>query len=190
DIKYVDQNGDGVVNDKDRVVIGRALPVHIGGFNNNFSYKSFSLNIFFQWSYGNDIYNANRLAFEGNFGNREINQYATYANRWTEENQNNTYFRTGGQGPSGMYSSRTIEDGSYLRLKTAQLSYNVNKNIVKKVGIKSASLYVSGQNLLTWTKYSGMDPEVSVRNSTLTPGFDYSAYPRAKTLVFGLKADF
>lgn len=191
DIKYVDQNGDGVVNEQDRVVIGRALPIHIGGFNNNFRYKSFDLTVFFQWSYGNDIYNANRLVFEGNFGNREVNQYKTYVNRWTDENQNNTYFRVGGQGPSGMYSSRTIENGSYLRLKTLQLAYNFEKNLINKIGfIKGATLYVSAQNLFTWTAYSGMDPEVSVRNSTLTPGFDYSAYPRAKTYTFGLKADF
>ncbi len=190
DIKYADLNGDRVVNEDDMTIIGRALPIHIGGFNNNFSYKGFDLNLFFQWSYGNDIFNANRLAFEGNFGNRNINQYATYINRWTEENQNNTYFRTRGQGPQGMYSSRTIEDGSFLRLKTVQLSYTLPKSFVERLMISNMSVYVSGQDLLTWTKYSGVDPEVSVRNSALTPGFDYSAYPRAKTITFGIRTDF
>lgn len=190
DIKYADLNGDGIVNEADMVVIGRALPIHIGGFNNNFSYKGFDLNVFFQWSVGNQIFNANRLAFEGNFANRNINQYATYADRWTDENQNNTYFRSRGQGPNGMYSSRTIEDGSYLRLKTVQLSYSLPKSITSRLKLKTLNTYVSGQDLLTWTNYSGVDPEVSVRNSNLTPGFDWSAYPRARTFTFGIRTDF
>jgi hypothetical protein len=83
-----------------------------------------------------------------------------------------------------------VEDGSYLRLKTVSLDYVLPATYLHKLGIKSFALSLSGQNLYTWTKYSGMDPEVSVRNSILTPGFDFSAYPRAKTLVFGLKANF
>lgn len=190
DIKYADVNGDGNVNEADMVVIGRALPIHIGGFNNNFSYKGFDLNVFFQWSAGNQIFNANRMLFEGNATNRNVNQYATYVDRWTEDNQNNIYFRTRGQGPIGMYSSRTIEDGSYLRLKTVQLSYNFPKSVADRLKLKNLSTYFSGQDLLTWSKYSGMDPEVSVRNSNLTPGFDWSAYPRAKTFTFGIRTDF
>ena len=191
DIKYVDQNGDGVLNDQDRVVIGRALPIHTGGFNNNFTYKGFNLNVFFQWNYGNDIYNANRIIFEGNFTNRQnLNQYATYQDRWTPENQSNTQFRIGGQGPAGVYSSRTIEDGSFLRLKTVQLGYTFPKPVMKQLKMKSIELYVAAQNLYTWTNYSGMDPEVSVRNSTLTPGLDYSAYARNRTITMGVKATF
>ena len=87
DIKYVDQNDDGVVNDKDRVVIGRGEPIHTGGFNNNFTYKGLTLNVFFQWNYGNDIMNANRIIFEGNALSKNINQYASYADRWSPENQ-------------------------------------------------------------------------------------------------------
>lgn len=188
DIKYVDQNGDGIVNDKDRVVIGNPMPLHTGGFNNNFTYKDFNLNIFFQWSYGNDVFNANRLMFEGNSTNRNINQFASYNNRWTPDNQNDELFRIGGSGPRGVYSSRTIEDGSFLRLKTVQLSYNVPVMPIK--GVKSILLSLSGQNLLTFTKYSGMDPEVSVRNTALTPGFDYSAYPSNRTFTFGVKVGF
>lgn len=189
DIKYVDQNGDGVVNEKDLVIIGRGLPKHIGGFNNNFNYKNFSLNVFFQWSYGNDIMNANRLMLEGNPANRpNLNQFASYNDRWTPQNQNNTYYGIDGAGPRGVYSTRTLEDGSFLRLKTVQLSYNFPKKMIKS--LTALQLYVSGQNLFTWTDYTGMDPEVSTRNSILTPGFDYSAYARNRITTFGLKVIF
>src|SRR5690606_5650963 len=118
DIKYVDQNNDGIINDDDRVVLGRAIPIHTGGFNNNFRYRDFDLNVFFQWSYGNEIMNANRIMLEGNAVGFSINQFASYADRWTLDNQNSPNFRAGGQGPRGIYSSRTTEDASYLRLKT------------------------------------------------------------------------
>ena len=190
DIKYVDQNGDGVVNDLDRVVIGRCTPVHTGGFNNNFTWKGFNLNVFFQWSYGNDVMNANRIIFEGNYANKNINQFRSYVDHWSPENPTSKNFRPGGQGPRGVYSSRTIEDGSFLRLKTLQLSYTLPKKIVRKIRLNDIQVFVSGQNLWTWTNYSGLDPEVSTRNSALTPGFDYSAYARNKIFTAGLKVVF
>ena len=191
DIKYRDVDGDGTITDKDVVVIGRALPIHIGGFNNNFTWGRFNLNVFFQWSYGNDVMNANRIYLEGNQTNRPaLNQFKSYADRWTPENSDSKMFRAGGQGPVGFYSSRTLEDGSFLRLKTLQLSYNLSARACRYIGVQNLSVYVSGQNLFTWTDYSGMDPEVSVRNSALTPGFDYSAYPRSRTYVFGVKVTF
>lgn len=191
DIKYRDIDGDGTITDKDVVVIGRALPIHIGGFNNNFTWGRFNLNVFFQWSYGNDVMNANRIYLEGNQTNRPaLNQFKSYAARWTPENPDSKLFRAGGQGPVGFYSSRTLEDGSFLRLKTLQFSYNLSARACRYVGVQNLTVYFSGQNLFTWTRYSGMDPEVSVRNSALTPGFDYSAYPRSRTFVFGVKATF
>lgn len=187
DIKYKDLNGDGVINATDQTVIGRGLPVGSGGFGNNFKYKNFDLNLFFQFSYGNDIQNANRILFDGNGNgnNQYLNLFSSYTNRWTPTNTNTTNFRIGGQGPVGYYSSRTIEDGSYLRLKTVQLGYSLSDNLSKKIGIKTLKVYVSGQNIFTWTKYSGPDPEISTFNSALTPGFDYSGYPRARTLTMG-----
>lgn len=184
DIKYRDINGDGDVNADDRTVTGRGFPVHIGGFTNNFSYKNFDLNIFFQWSYGNDIFNANRLNFET--GNKVyLNQYKSFEDRWTPENTNTTMPRAGGQ--SGYkYSTRIMEDGSYLRLKTLQLGYNLPSEVVKRLKIRSCRFYIAAQNLITWTNYSGADPEVSVNYSALTPGFDYSAYPRARTTTIGV----
>ena len=191
DIKYRDLNGDGTVNGYDQTVIGNGMPLHVGGFGNNFAYKGFDLNVFFQWSYGNDIFNANRLFLEGNSLLRtDLNQLASYVDRWSPDNPVNHNYRANGQGPLGRFSSRTIEDGSYLRLKTVSFGYELPQAAIRKIGLSRLRLNVSAQNLLTWTNYSGMDPEVSVRNSVLTPGFDYSAYPQARTVVLGLNATF
>lgn len=191
DIKYRDLNGDGIVDDNDLTIIGRGQPIHIGGFANNFGYKGFSLNVFFQWSYGNHIYNANRLAMEGNSnGFAQMNQFATYINRWSPENQTNENYRTRGQGPIGFYSSRVVEDGSYLRLKTLSLDYSLPARLIRGAYLNNLTLTVAAQNLITWTRYSGMDPEVSILNSVLSPGFDFSSYPQARTITFGLKAGF
>lgn len=189
-IKYKDLNGDGTVNQFDEAIIGNPMPKHIGGFSNVFDYKGFNLNIFFQWSYGNQLFNANRIYFEGGRPADNRNQFATYANRWTPDNPSNEHFRANGQGPAGRYSSKYIEDGSFLRLKTVALSYSIPTRIIKISGIRSLLLTATAQNLKTWTNYSGPDPEVSVRNTILTPGFDWSAYPRATILVFGVKANF
>ena len=191
DIKYCDLNGDKVVDSNDLTVLGDAYPIHTGGFTNELRYKNLTLNLSLQWSYGNKIMNANRIIFEGNGLLRQnLNQYATYINRWTPENPNNVYFGTGGQGPIGVYSDRTLEDGSYIRLKSMSLSYTIPEKMIKSLKIKTLSLSFSSQNLFTLTNYTGMDPEVSVRNSALTPGLDYSAYPRAKNFIFGIKASF
>jgi TonB-dependent SusC/RagA subfamily outer membrane receptor len=189
DVKYKDINGDGLLNTDDAGTIGNGLPLHTGGFLNNFTYKNFDLNIFFQWSYGNDIYNANRLFFEGNaLRVLDLNQFASYTNRWTPENPTNENYRAGG--PEYFHSSRVVEDGSYLRLKTASLAYNVPQKLINKLHLTKLQLHVTGQNLLTFTKYTGMDPEVSVRNHTQMPGVDMSAYPQARTLMFGINASF
>ena len=190
DIKYVDQNGDGVVNDQDMVVIGRCEPIHQGGFNNNFIYKNLSLNVFFQWRYGSDVMNANRIIFEGNYANKSINQYKSYVDRWTPDNTDSKNFRVGGRGPSGVYSSRTIEDGSFLRLKTVQLAYTFPKHWTKKIRLSTVQVFIAGENLWTWTRYSGLDPEVSTKNTALTPNFDYSAYARNRIFTGGVKIVF
>jgi len=190
-IKYKDLNGDGVVNSLDLAVIGRPLPIHTGGWSNNFSYKNISLNVFLQWSYGNDIFNANRVLLGGNALIRlNTNQFVETNNRWTPENQNNEVFRAGGQGPIGNYDSRTIEDGSYLRIKTVNFEYRFPSKLISKFKLTNLALNISAENLFTFTKYTGMDPEVSTRNSVLTPGFDFSAYPRAKTILFGVTVSF
>ena len=190
DIKYRDLNGDGVVNSSDYTVIGNSLPVHIGGFTNNFTYKDFDMSIFFQWSYGNKIQNVNRMVFEGNSLVRQyLGQFASYQDRWEPTNQGSTNYRSNGYFGGG-YSSRTIEDGSYVRLKTVSIGYNIPQSLLKKAKISAFRVYVSGQNLWTITNYSGLDPEVSAYNSVLTGGFDYSTYPRARTIAFGANVTF
>ncbi|MFD1632102.1 SusC/RagA family TonB-linked outer membrane protein [Pseudopedobacter beijingensis] len=190
DIKYRDINGDGIIDDKDKIIMGRTLPKHYGGLNNNFQYKNLSLNVFFQWNYGNDVMNANRLMFEGNSTGRPgLNQFTSYADRWTEDNPSNEQFRTRGFGPAGYFSTKHLEDGSFIRLKTVELAYRLPKKWLRNK-ISSLDLSMAAQNLYTWTKYSGLDPEVSTRNSILTPGFDYSAYAQNFTVSFGAKVVF
>jgi TonB-linked SusC/RagA family outer membrane protein len=190
DIKYKDINGDGVANSSDYTVIGRGLPIHTGGFVNNFRYKNFDLNLLFQWSYGNQVINANRYIFEGGITtNPYLNQLASYADRWEPNNPSNTNFRTLGM-TNAAYSSRVIEDGSYLKLRTISLGYNIPESAIKRAKIKSIRVFASGQNIFTLTKYSGPDPEASSRNSNLTPGFDYGAYPHSLVAVLGANINF
>ena len=189
--KYKDLNGDGIVDSNDRTIIGRGLPIHTGGFTNNFTYRGFDLSIFFQWSYGNDILNANRLFFESsNNKARELNQYASYADRWTPENPDSDIPVASTSSSNKVFSSRIIEDGSFLRLKTLTLGYTFPKAMIAKAGLSNVRIYLAGQNLWTLTSYSGYDPEVSVRNSALTPGLDYSSYPRTYTISFGVNLGF
>lgn len=173
DPKYQDINGDGLVDASDQTTLGSPLPIHTGGFNNNLNYKNWSLNIFFQWSYGNQILNANRIVFESNGGySLNYNQFASYANRWTPTNPTNDiprarYNLKGDAGSANPRpSSRVIEDGTFLRLKTIALGYNIPGAWVKKAGISNVRLNLSAQNIFTWTKYTGMDPEVSTFRSS------------------------
>ena len=121
DMKYRDMNGDGVIDDYDRTSIGCGQPLNTGGFGNNFNWKNFDLNIFFAWSYGNDVLNANRLVFESGWRS-QTNQLASYADRWSPENPASNIPRVNAVGREE-YSSRVIEDGSFLRLKNASLGY-------------------------------------------------------------------
>jgi TonB-linked SusC/RagA family outer membrane protein len=190
DAKYRDLNGDGIINLNDYTVIGDPNPDFIGGFNNDFRYKGFDLSVFFQFSEGNDILNANRNMFEnGTPTILNLNQYASYKNRWTPNNPTSDIPRYNGYGQN-LYTQRVVEDGSFLRLKTVSLGYNIPKQLLQKLGVKFVRVYASGQNLYTWTNYSGIDPEVSTRQSTLTPGLDFSPYPRQRTFVFGINVSF
>ncbi len=191
DIRYRDINGDGQVDNYDLTIIGNPNPKFTGGFTNNFRYRDFDLSVFLQFSYGGQIQNANRIEFEGGdpTARTSLNMFASVKDRWTPDNPSNTLFRIGGQGPTA-YSNRTIEDGSYLRLKTVTLGYTLPAALTKRVGISSLRFYASAQNLLTWTKYSGLDPEVSTYDTALTPSFDWSPYPRSRTMTLGLEIAF
>lgn len=188
DMRYRDMNGDGVIDDYDRTIIGCGQPLHTGGFGNTFQWKGFDLNIFFSWSYGNDVLNANRLVFDSGWKS-QTNQLASYAGRWTPENATSDIPRVGARGRE-VYSSRVVEDGSFLRLKNLSLGYSLPTRTLRKAGISTLRVYVSADNIWTLTGYSGPDPEVSTRNSVLTPGFDWSAYPRAIGFTAGVNLTF
>lgn len=185
DPKYRDINGDGKIDENDRTVIGIGQPLHTGGFNNSFRYKGFELDVFFIWSYGNDILNANRLIFE-NYQGTQLNQFRSMSKAFSlDRNPDSDIPRAFGRG-TNVYSSRVVEDGSFLRLKTISLGYNIPAALLRKIKIPAARIYVTGENIVTFTRYSGADPEVSTRNSVLTPGFDWSAYPRARSITAGI----
>ncbi|MFR9591728.1 MAG: TonB-dependent receptor [Rikenellaceae bacterium] len=188
DPKYSDINGDGVIDDNDRTIIGSGQPLHTGGFGNTFTYKNFDLNIFFTWSYGNDILNANRLIFEQGLKSN-TNQLASYADRWSESNPDSDIPRAGANGME-LYSSRVVEDGSFLRLSNISLGYTIPERITQKAKMSSFRIYVTLNNIWTLTSYSGPDPEVSTQNSVLTPGFDWSAYPRTFGATIGANITF
>jgi TonB-linked SusC/RagA family outer membrane protein len=190
-IKFRDLNGDGIINSSDLTVIGNPYPKHTGGFSNNFNYRGFELNIFFQWSYGNDIYNGNRDVFEsGRLVYQSTNHFASFDNRWSPDNQTGIYPIARGDYDGTYTSTRCVEDGSYLRLKTVSLGYNFDQKLLKKLGLTRLRLFIAANNLVTWTKYTGYDPEVSAVSNSLTPGFDFSAYPRATTGSVGVNVSF
>lgn len=184
--RYKDLNGDGKVDAaNDREILGDANPDFFGGMANNFSYKGFELNVFLQYSYGNKIFNLNAVEMETPTGGQ--NAYRELLNRWTPENPSNIYPKAT-TNRNVLISDRFIEDGSYLKLKTVSLSYGFPQ--IRSKHIQGLRLYVTGQNLLTWTKYRGYDPEVSYRGaSTLEAGEDFGGYPQSRTVMFGVKLD-
>lgn len=188
DPRYRDINGDGEIDDNDRTVIGCGQPVHTGGFGNTFSFYGFDVNVFFSWSYGNDILNANRLIFEN--GNKAgLNLFTSYKDHWTAENPDSDIPRIAANGMYE-YSSRVIEDGSFLRLKTLSVGYTFPRRVLRKMHFDTMRVYLSADNLFAITGYSGPDPEVSTRPSVLTPGFDWSAYPRSRGITAGVSFTF
>ena len=188
DPRYRDINLDGIIDDNDRTIIGCGQPLHTGGFGNSFNFYGFDVNVFFSWSYGNDVINANRLIFE-NGSKQNLNLLKTYANHWSEENPNSDIPRIGANGMS-VYSSRVIEDGSFIRLQSLSVGYTLPRTVLRKMHFDTMRVYVSADNLFTITNYSGPDPEVSTRNSVLTPGFDWSAYPRSRGVTAGVSFTF
>ncbi len=184
--RYKDLNGDGKVDAaNDREVLGDANPDFFGGMANNFSYKGFELNVFLQYSYGNEIFNMNAVELETPTGGQ--NAYQDLTNRWTPTNPSTIYPKAT-TNRNVLISDRFIEDGSYLKLKTVSLSYGFPKVRIKH--IQGIRVYVTGQNLLTWTNYRGYDPEVSYRGaSTLEAGEDFGGYPQSRTFMFGVKLD-
>ncbi|GET33174.1 SusC/RagA family TonB-linked outer membrane protein [Prolixibacter bellariivorans] len=191
DLKFVDVNGDGVVNDEDKTYLGSPIPKFTYGFNLGVTYGAFDLSAFVQGSQGNKIFNAMKTHLY-NFD--ETNKSTDMLNSWTPTNTNTNMPRLNGndKNNTNRTSDRFVEDGSYARLKNITLGYTLPKSLVQKAGIASLRFYVSGQNLVTITNYSGADPEIG-QNATdkyLTRGVDIGTYPQAQTYVFGVKLGF
>jgi hypothetical protein len=217
-IKFRDINGDNKITlDSDRTVIGHALPIFTGGFNQTFSYKNFDLSIFMNFSYGNDIYNANKLEFSNQYG-VDGNMLSIMNGRWNviDEKGNLIQKQTNsttviGISPDSLSAvnagatiwqpirtttgflpmSFAVEDGSFLRINNVTLGYTLPKHILQRAKISNLRVYVTAYNVATITGYSGYDPDVNVkRNNPLTPGVDYAAYPRGRTYVAGINLSF
>lgn len=201
--KFVDQNGDSVINEEDRVILGNGEPLFSGGFNNVFSYRNFSLNIGLEFSYGFEVFNATAKYLEELRGAN--NQLARSAGYWTptlydittgeivqQGNEDSGLRRP--NGPTEMVcTDRYIEDGSYLRINDITLSYSLPQNMLRKIKLQKLSFYFSVKNAYVWTKYTGYDPDVSVASGNygnLMPHLDYGAYPRMRGYTFGMNLNF
>ena len=195
-VKFRDINGDGIINTNDRAIIGNPQPKHIGGFFNTVKYKAFDVQFLFQWAYDFDILNGNKAEF-GNIYNAGRNGLRSLTDIWTPTNTETDVAGMRYDGinlipPYGYkLDSRHIEDGSYLKLKTVVLGYSLPTALMRRLHLKNCRLTLSAQNLHTWTKYTGYDPDVSVgRYGALTPRLDYSAYPQARTISGGIDITF
>jgi TonB-linked SusC/RagA family outer membrane protein len=207
-LKLVDQNGDNLVDNGDKTVIGNSNPKHFGGLNLTMQYKGFDMSMFFNWVYGNDVYNANKLRYTLS-GQASTNAYGNIFNVMNSKDRFN-YFDLEHPGVRvtdpialaelnknakywspvhnrAVLTSWHVEDGSFLRLNNLTLGYTLPKSLLSKIKITSLRVYVTGYNLWIWTNYTGYDPEVdSMRATPLTPGIDYNAYPRARSYNVGL----
>ncbi|ASB51021.1 SusC/RagA family TonB-linked outer membrane protein [Alkalitalea saponilacus] len=214
DVSGPDGEPDGVVNAYDRQIIGDANPLHTGGFNINATYKGFDLSVFMNWSYGNDVYNANIidnssylltrryqnlesfmsmdnrfLTFDPVTGNNIFQGQHANPERLQELNQNASIWHP--LMTTMPLHSWAIEDGSFLRINTVTFGYTLPGSLTSRVNIQNMRVYVSGYNLYTFTNYSGFDPEVDTRRATpMTPGVDYSAYPRSLSILGGVNITF
>ena len=187
-VKYKDMDGDGVITTSDRTVIGNGQPDWYGGITNSFNIYGIDFSFMFQFTYGNEVYNATRMYCTQSNSDR-TNQWAEVADRWTETNASSVVPSYDGYVPSELYS-RFIEDGSYLRLKNITLGYTFPEQLTRKAHINKVRVYVTAQNLFCLTKYSGYDPEVNTLTSPLMPGFDWGGYPKSKAFTFGLELQF
>ncbi len=194
DVMFKDQNGDGIIDDKDRTFLGSAIPKITYGFTANISYSNFDLSVFIQGDYGNKLYLQVNKDIEGFYRPFNLTE-RVYEQRWHGEGTSNSMPRVSWMGSTNniLPSSRFLEDGSYVRLKNIQIGYNFSKKLVGN-SIKSLRVYITCQNLLTFTKYTGLDPEMHTSNNVnvekypgdVAAGIDWGTYPSAKSYVLGV----
>lgn len=191
DFKFAKLNGDGPINDNDdRTFIGDPNPDLIYGLNLGLTYKDFDLSLFFQGTLGNDIWNVGRGSLASAGFQNALEE--AYTKAWRKEGDNALYPRMTNSGKNDNFrqSSFYVEDGSFMRLQNIQLGYSLPRNLCAKTKLfSSCRIYASGQNLFTFTKYSGLDPELGVDNP-LDMGVDKTRYPSARTVLFGVNLQF
>ena len=207
-MKLKDQNGDGKITVDDKVIIGNAQPLGVGGFNLSGYLYGFDFSANFNYVFGNNIYNANKIEFNHSrkYSNRNFLTTANVENRWTnidwttgeeitdpEElkrvNAGTTMWNPGVN--KAIFSDWAVEDGSFLRLQSATIGYTIPEKVTSKIKMQKLRVYATGTNLFCLTKYSGYDPEVDTRRATpLTPGVDCSAYPKSIGFVVGVNVTF
>ena len=192
DVRFVDQNEDGIIDILDKTFIGNPNPDFVYGFNINFKLKGFTANFLFNGVYGNDIANGNLIKLNNAEGLGTNISPNAYNNAWRPDAQTNVYPRLGYEAIPNQtiaMSDRIIEDGSYLRLNNVTLSYDIP--VENSLLFERVNIYVAGQNLFTWTDYSGYNPEVSTfLNNGLINGVDWNGAPNAKTILLGLNINF
>lgn len=190
-LQYEDINKDGVINKADKLIIGNPNPRLIYGFNTDLSFKGFNLSVFFQGVAGRDIFNLSKVnpTLDVVWGANMLKD--VYYNTWTPENTNAKYPKPSNNNIVRV-SDRFVENGSYLRLRNVELSYNLPLQKWGSKNIKALQLYIGGQNLITFTKYSWWDPEVNSQGggNSLNQGIDYNTYPNYKSINFGVRATF
>lgn len=194
DLRYVNTNGDDVVDNNDKTIIARTQPKHFGSLYNRFSYKGFELGLFFTYKYGVDVVNGNKHRMYKE-GNKSFNRYALQNDAWTIDNPNGTeprpnYYRNTSD---FNFSDKFVEDGSFIRLQSINIAYNFPSKVVKKLGVESLKIYSNMDNIHIWTNYTGYDPEVSVargQRAITSANLDYGAYPRTFNLSTGIRVGF
>lgn len=190
--KFLDLDGDHVINpDDDRRSISSSQPLLFGGIRNTFQYKNFNLNLFFEGSYGNEIFNESKFRLEGGITNSYMNVSQEFFDKhWSPEHPGNSYGDYADRNPTSYFASDYyVEDASYIRLKSISLSYDFHFKALRKLRLSKTRIFVTGNNLYTWTRYSGFDPEVNTGNILLT-GVDRISYPRSRTVLFGIDVAF
>lgn len=193
DIKFKDLNNDGKITAQDRTFLGTYIPKFTYALNASGGYKNFDFSLFFQGVHGNKIFNGTRVLREGMA--RLFGAGVEVLNAWTPERTNTDVPRaiSGDPNQNARVSDRWIESGSYLRLKNVILGYTVPASALRNIthgAVSNVRVYISSQNLLTFTKYKGWDPEIGSKNTTLTNGIDYGQYPSARSFQFGLQVGF
>jgi TonB-linked SusC/RagA family outer membrane protein len=189
DRKYVDINGDGVVNTNDKHNLGNAQAKFTASLSNTFTYKGFDLSIFFQGSFGNKIFNLEQQQLEKTTTSGNVS--AVLLDRYDSVRNPNGKYPKAVNAPVVQVQDTYIEDGSYIRLKNVTLGYTFPKSIASKILAKQIRLYISAQNLLTITHYSGLDPEANYYDqNNLLPGVDAGVYPHYRTFLAGLNVTF